>query len=92
MRRILVKSSFEKAYKRLTDSEKDIVDDALYRFERYLLTGGAGLGLGIKHLASRTYEFRAGLSLRVVYILEEDSVILALLGRHDEIKRYLKEH
>lgn len=89
-RQIVVKGRFRKAYKRLSEPEQHLVNLALKCFELYLQTQQASPGLGIKHLGRHTYEFRAGLALRIVYILEENQVILALLGTHDEVRRYLK--
>ena len=89
-REIVTKAAFERAYQKLSESHRELVDDSLRRFEIYLRTREASGGLGIKHLGSRTYEFRVGLSLRIVYVLEENRIILALLGTHDEVRRYLK--
>lgn len=89
-RRIIVKRKFEHAYFRFSQTDKQIVDVALKNFECYLKTGHAPTGLGIAHLGSRTYEFRAGLALRIVYIAQNDQIVLALLGSHDEVRRFLK--
>ena len=91
-RKILTKAGFEHAYRRLSESDQRLVDEALRHFGDYLQTGQAPLGLGIKHLGSRTYEFRASLGLRVVYVAAGETIYLALLGSHDEVQRYLKHH
>ena len=87
---ILVKEKFLRAYQVLSNEQQHLVDSALKHFESYLKTGIAPMGLGVKHLGSHTYEFRAGLSLRVVYVVEGEKVLLALLGTHDEVRRFLK--
>lgn len=89
-RQIFVKAGFTQAYGKLVESEQRLVDHALQRFERYLQTNEAPVGLGVKHLGARTYEFRAGLSLRIVYVIEEKKIFLSLLGTHDEVRRYLR--
>lgn len=89
-RKILVKRAFARAYERLGEDEKRSVDEALRGFERYLESGAAPAGLGIKHLGSRTYEFRVGLRLRAIYVLMEEFVLLSHLGTHDEARRFLK--
>ena len=91
MRRpVVVKKGFERAYVRLSPLNKQFVDEALKSFSHYLVTRRAPVGLGITHLGSQTYEFRAGLDLRIVYLAHEDQITLALLGSHDEVRRFLK--
>ena len=89
-RRIVVKPRFGRAYQRLSEADQRLVDAALGRLQHYLDTGEAPVGLGIKRLGRRTYEFRAGLALRVVYVVEGVQVVLALLGSHDEVRRFLR--
>ena len=89
-RQIVTKAAFESAYRRLKAVEQELVNDALTRFQHYLKTGEAPVGLGIKHLGGRTYEFRAGLALRTVYVVDGERVVLALLGTHDAVRRFLK--
>ncbi len=87
---IVAKAGFLKVYDRLSGDDRHRVDEALGRFRHYLQTREAPVGFGIKHLGGRTYEFRAGLALRVVYVVEQQEIILALLGTHDEVRRFLK--
>ena len=89
-RQIVTKAAFESAYRRLKAADQELVDDALARFQHYLKTNEAPVGLGIKHLGGRTYEFRAGLALRAVYVVDGERVVLALLGTHDAVCRFLK--
>ncbi len=89
-RQVVVKVAFDRAYHKLSRSDQQLVDKALKDFERYLYSGQAPVGLGIRHLESKTYEFRVGLGLRAVYVLEEDKVMLSLLGTHDEVRDFLK--
>ena len=89
-RQIIVKRRFDIAYARLSKSDKPIVAAALHSFGRYLETGHAAPGLGVTRLGSQTYEFRAGLAMRVVYISQQDKIVLSLLGSHDEVRRFLK--
>lgn len=87
---VFIKASFARAYDRLSESDQRVVDTALRRFRHYLANRMAPVGLGVKHLGEQIYEFRAGLSLRVVYFIEGDKIYLTLLGTHDEVRRYLK--
>ncbi|MBI3323894.1 MAG: hypothetical protein HYZ92_01260 [Candidatus Omnitrophica bacterium] len=89
-RAVVVTRRFEQAYRQLSLHERRLVDGALQKFQGYLETGEAAVGLGLKHLGRRTHEFRAGLALRVVYVVDEETVYLALLGRHDDVQRFLR--
>ncbi len=89
-RQIIVKAGFQKAYHRLSAAEQHLVDAALQRFQRYVAIREAPVGLGLKHLGGRTYEFRVGLALRCVYVLTDEQIVLALLGTHDDVRRFLK--
>lgn len=87
---VVITRRFQQAYRRLTPPEQDLVDAALRQLQTYLQAGQAPVGLGLKRLHRRTYEVRAGLALRVVYVVEGNTVYVALLGRHDEVQRFLK--
>ncbi len=89
-KRIVLKPRFEAAYHKLARHDQSLVDKAIEQFEGFLLSGHAPLGLGLKHLESNTYEFRAGLFLRALYIAAKKEVFFCFLGNHDEVRRFLK--
>lgn len=89
-RAVVAKARFLRAYQRLGEADREVVDGALRMFHHYLQTGEAPVGLGVKHVGGRTYEFRVGLALRIVYVVEREHVVLSLLGNHDEVHRFLK--
>ena len=91
-RNLVLKASFRRAYDRVPSGERDSVKKALRLLQRYLQTGVAPVGLGLKKLGPGVYEFRASLALRGVYVQEGKMVVLTLLGSHDEIRRFLKRH
>jgi len=74
-RQLVAKARFLRAYRQLPETDQRLVDVVLRHFEHYLRTNSAPAGLGVKHFGGRTYEFRAG---------------LALLGTHDDVRRFLK--
>jgi len=48
-------------------------------------------GLGLRRLQKDFFEFRVGRDLRVVFkLLDRDSALLALIGNHDDVRRFLK--
>lgn len=89
-RQLVAKAQFLRAYHRLSDADRELVDGALKQFQDYLHTGHAPVGLGIKHVGRRTYELRVNLALRIVYVVEGDLIVLSLLGNHNEVRRFLR--
>ena len=89
-RRLIVKPRFQRAYDRLSADDQVRVKNALHAFRAYLATGQAPLGLGVRKLISGVYEFRAGLTLRIVVVEEGEVLALALLGSHDAVHRFLR--
>ena len=89
-RQLVAKAAFLRAYQRLSEPDQHLVDEALRRFKHYLEAKDAPVGLGVTHLRGHTYEFRAGLVLRIVYVAEIDQIVLSLLGTHDEVRRFLR--
>lgn len=90
-RQVIAKARFLRAYHRLSDADQGLVDSALKHLQDYLHTGHAPVGLGIKHIGGRTYEFRVSSALRIVYVIEGKEVALSLLGKHDEVRRFLRQ-
>jgi mRNA-degrading endonuclease YafQ of YafQ-DinJ toxin-antitoxin module len=48
-------------------------------------------GLGIRKLASRYFEMRVGLDLRLVFRLDPETISFVFAGTHDEVRRFLKQ-
>ena len=88
---IVLTRKFKKIYTVLPESRKLNVDRAIVDLERYFETGVAPAGLGLTKLYPQIYEARAGIALRIVYILEEPNVFLVLIGSHDDVRRFLKK-
>ena len=87
---LIVKARFQRAYDGLSTIEQEAVKKSLRMLHAYLETRQAPLGLGLKTLGAGVYEFRAGLALRGVYVEEGSVLALALLGSHDDVRRFLK--
>ncbi|HBH96441.1 MAG TPA: hypothetical protein DDX89_01435 [Candidatus Omnitrophica bacterium] len=89
-RHLVSTEKFRRAYRRLSASNQQLVEKALEQLGGYLKTGLAPVGLGITKLAPGVFEVRAGLDVRIVYVEEGPRCFLALLGDHDEVRRFLK--
>ena len=90
VRQLIVKARFQRAFDTLPAPEQDLAKKALRLLQQYLETGHAPVGLGLKKLGPGVYEFRVGLALRGVYVEEGSVLALALLGSHDEVRRFLR--
>ena len=90
-RQVVVKARFQRAYDRLGVDEQLRVKKSLQLFQEYLASGKASLGFGLRKLAPGIYEFRVGLALRCVCVEQGDVLVLALLGSHDEVRRFLRK-
>ena len=89
-RTIVATAAFRHAYYRLHATEQELVDRALRQLAVSLETRHAPAGLGLKKLGHGVFEIRAGLALRIVYVEEGAQLVLALLGTHDDVRRFLK--
>ena len=46
-------------------------------------------GLGVKRLRGDIWEARAGLKIRILYLLKDDGLRFVLAGTHDEVIKFL---
>ena len=90
-RTLVSTARFRRAYRRLQSQDQELVDRSLLQLADYLRTGHASVGLGVRKLGDGVFEVRAGLALRVVYEDEGRKVALALLGGHDDVRRFLRQ-
>lgn len=92
--RSVFKSTFQKAFERLSQENQLLVLKALEALASYFQTGQAPYGLRIKKLHggsfSKTFEARVSADLRLVWVQTQDEAIFSLLGNHDEVQRFLR--
>ena len=50
----------------------------------------ASYGLRIKKIGLNTFEARVTDKIRIVWVKKEDAVYFALLGTHDEVRKFIK--
>ena len=92
MRRIAALPSFDRSLKKLTSLERAQLAESLDQFKSFVYRGIIPSGLGFKKIDQDIYEFRVGLRLRVVVLVEGEDYYLVLAGDHDEVKRYLRRY
>lgn len=88
------KKTFLKRFDHFSSTEKDLIISADKEIRKYYLTNAAPYGLRIKKLyddnRDKIFEARVSDKIRIIWLESEDLVTFALLGSHDEVKRYLK--
>ena len=89
MRRIAVLPSFERSLKQLTTEDKKALGRALETFNSFALSGRLPYGFRFKKLGPAQYEFRVDIRLRVLVKEEPGIYYLALVGNHNDVRRYL---
>jgi len=48
-------------------------------------------GLGIRKLMKDYFEMRVGLELRLIFRIKPESVTFVFAGKHEEVRRFLKQ-
>ena len=74
----------------LPEAKKTQVKKALRLAVAFFETGSLPHGLGFKPLGHDLWEIRAGLSERIVFHKNKDTIEFLLAGSHDEIRRFLR--
>ena len=82
---------FARRFQKLSDSEQQTVRSAAARLPGIFGRPHENSGMGLRPFG-RYFEFRAGISLRVLFLVESGDVHLATVGTHDEVRAYLKNH
>ena len=86
---ILRRPSFDRAYRKLTQPQRDRVDQAIARLEKTFGHPHEHAGIGVRSLG-HYFEFRAGLQLRVLFVVHEGDLVLVIVGNHEQIARFIR--
>lgn len=89
--KVALAERFQRDVRALSGTQRGAVLEVLLSLPRAIGDPHLHAGLGIRKLhGSGIWETRVGLGLRLVFALERDLLTLVRVGRHDEIRRYLK--
>jgi mRNA-degrading endonuclease RelE of RelBE toxin-antitoxin system len=90
--KVALTERFQRAARDLDDNQRAVVFDALLALPRVIGDPHAHAGLGIRKLhASGIWEARVGLELRLVFALQPGLLTPVTVGRHDEVRRFLRD-
>jgi len=92
--RYYFKSAFQKTFDKLPRDQQALVLKTLESLRGYLEGGTAPFGLRVKKLHDggpvKTFEARVSADLRLVWVHTTDEIVFALLGKHEDVRRFLK--
>lgn len=88
--KLVYKSDYLKSFDALNRHEQELAVKADELIKDYLATSKAPFGLRIKQLRSDVFEARLNDRLRTVWVKEKEKVVFALLGNHEDVRRFLK--
>jgi hypothetical protein len=81
--------AFLKQLQKLDPQAKDAAKQATGKVIDFYEARSKVPGLGVKRLRGPVWEARAGLKIRVLYLLEGDGLRFILAGTHDDVRKYL---
>ena len=88
------KKAFLKRFDHFSPAEKELIIAADKEVRNYYTTHIATYGLRIKKLyddgEDKIFEARVSDKIRIIWVKSEDLVTFAVLGNHDEVRKYLK--
>jgi mRNA-degrading endonuclease RelE of RelBE toxin-antitoxin system len=90
--KILLTERFQKSVTKLDPTERARVFETLLEIPKAMKSVHRHAGIGLRKLhRSGIYEARIGLGLRLVFALRAGDLILAAVGTHDQVRKYLSE-
>jgi mRNA-degrading endonuclease RelE of RelBE toxin-antitoxin system len=88
--KILLTERFQKDLSKRTQVERARFLETMLELPASLKNPHRHSGTGIRKLhRSGIYEARVGLGLRLVFALRDGNLILAMVGTHDQVRKYL---
>ena len=88
---ILVRPSYQRAFKRLSSTQQIAVNAAISRLPSVFGRPHLHSGIGIRPFGG-FYECRIGRDLRVLFIFDHGDFILVTAGNHDVVARFIRDN
>jgi hypothetical protein len=88
---ILVRPSYQRAFRRLSAIQQAFVNTAIARLPEAFGRPHLHSGIGIRPFG-RYYECRSGRDLRFLFAFDEGDFILVTVGDHDAIARFIRDN
>ncbi|MCK4817132.1 hypothetical protein KA005_15285 [bacterium] len=88
------KKAFLKRFNHSSAQEKELIIDADGQIRHYYTTQFASYGLRVKKLydngKDKIFEARVSDKIRIVWVESKELISFAIVGSHDEVRRYIK--
>ncbi|MGA2542930.1 MAG: hypothetical protein ABSG78_15375 [Verrucomicrobiota bacterium] len=88
---ILTRSSYRRAFQRLSATQQTAVNAAIARLPGAFGRPHLHSGIGIRPFGG-FYECRIGRDLRVLFVFEKGDFILVTVGGHDTLARFIRDN
>lgn len=82
-------SSFDRSFEKLPRPIQSRVKQGISKFLDYLESRKIPHGLGLKKLKHGFWEIRVGLSYRVLFKIEAQTLHIVFVGTHEDIRQFL---
>ncbi len=84
------KPSFIESLKALPPDRKERVKEAIKKLVIFFEQGERSQGLGLKKIRKNFWEIRTNIKDRILFRVKNGVVEFIIVGKHDEIRKYLK--
>ncbi len=88
--KFIYKKDFLKAFDSYPVFFQEAILKNVEEIKEYSLQQTASYGLRVKKIGSHTFEARVTDKIRIVWIKKEDIISFALLGSHDDVRKFIK--
>jgi hypothetical protein len=88
---ILTRSSYQRAFKRLSPPQQNNVNAAITRLPEIFGRPHLHSGIGIRPFG-QFYECRAGRDLRVLFVVDGGDFILVTVGDHNVVASFIRNN
>jgi len=89
--KIFQRPAFIRSLKKLTEKDQELVRQRARRAAEIIGHPHLHSGIGLRTFG-RYREFRTGLKLRCLFLIESGDMHLVIVGTHDEIAAYLRNN
>ncbi len=89
--RVLYRASFARAFKDLPAASQADVREAQSQLANVFGRPHLHAGIGIRRIG-QFFEFRAGLKLRVIFLVDQGDAVLLTVGNHDQVARWIRDN
>lgn len=87
----LYKKEFLRKLASYPTSLRELILETDQQIKAYLENQSAPYGLRIKKIGPNTFEARVTDKIRIIWVKKDDLISFALLGTHDEVRRFIKQ-